>query len=223
MAYAFDLRQVCGGYAYFSTFTFGSISDDGRYEIRKPSPVEITLFSKALDELGQSFMHIDSEKTYRLWLYLQGWALVDLVFARSNMQQWLKQHQCIKSAFGSFTDIDIASPGTLKRSYRGRAKQEIHDRDGGRCLICGDQNALTLQHVWPYSSGGETSSRNLITLCEACNQNYGDTISPELYQLAGLHNGYEPSLIKSALDRKAALRRAEYLSHNLMHTRCDLW
>ncbi|WP_226461804.1 HNH endonuclease [Quatrionicoccus australiensis] len=80
-----------------------------------------------------------------------------------------------------------------------------------------------LQHVSPYSTGGETSSRNMVTLCEPCNQSFGDELSPELYHLAGLHYGYEPSLVKLPPDRKAALHRAGYLSHNLMHTRCDLW
>lgn len=223
MAYAFDLRQVCGGYAYFSTFTLGKISPDDQREIRAPSQVNVDRFSVALEELGQSFQFIDSEKSYRTWVYLHGWAIVEPVFARSRMQQWLKQHKCIHSALGSFTDIEIAAPSVMKRSSRGLAKREILDRDGGRCLVCGNQNALTLQHVTPYSAGGETSSRNMVTLCEECNQSYSDEMSPELYRMAGLHHGYEPSLVKSAPDRKAALHRAAYLSHNLMHTRCDLW
>jgi len=223
MAYAFDLRQVCGGYAYFSTFTHGKVSSDDRYETRVPSQVNVDRFSIALEELGQSFQFIDSEDSYRIWIYLHGWAVVEPVFARSRMQNWLKQHKCIGTALGSFTDIEIAAPSAMKRSFRGFAKKKILDRDGGRCLDCGSQNALTLQHVIPFSVGGETSSRNMVTLCEECNQSYRDEISPELYRLAGLHYGYEPSLIKSAPDQKAALHRAVYFSHNLMHTRCDLW
>ncbi|WP_343738370.1 HNH endonuclease [Achromobacter sp.] len=223
MAYAFDLRQVCGGYAYFSTFTHGNISSGDRYEIRVPSEVNLDRFSTAIEELGQSFQFIDSEDSYRIWIYLQGWAVVTPVFARSRMQNWLKQHKCISTALGAFTDIEIAAPSVMKRSFRGVAKKKILDRDGGRCLECGSQNALTLQHVIPFSAGGETSSRNMVTLCEECNQSYRDEISPALYRLAGLHYGYEPSLIKSAPDRQAALRRAVYFSNNLMHTRCDLW
>jgi hypothetical protein len=223
MAYAFDLRQVCGGYAYFSTFTHGISSSDDRYEIRVPSQVDVNRFSIALKELGQSFRFIDSEDSYRSWIYMHGWAVVEPSFARSCMQSWLKQHKCIGTALGAFTDIEIAAPSVMKRSFRGFAKKKILDRDGGRCLACGSQNALTLQHVIPFSAGGETSSRNMVTLCEACNQSYRDEISPELYRLAGLHYGYEPSIVKFATDRKAALHRAVYFSNNLMHTRCDLW
>ena len=223
MAYAFDLRQVCGGYAYFSTFTLGKVSADDRYEIREPSQVNVERFETLLRELGPPFQSIDSQESYRAWLYFHGWAIVDPAFARSKMPQWLKQHKCVSSALGSFTDIDIASPSALKRSFRGKAKREIHDRDGGRCLVCGADGGLTLQHVWPHSAGGENSSRNMVTLCQNCNQSFADEISSELYQLAGLHHGYEPSLLKSAPDWKAALHRAACLSHNLMHTRCDVW
>lgn len=223
MAYVFDLKQVCGGYAYFSTFTLGNISEDDRFEMREPSQVVPDNFSRALEELGQKVILIETEGDYRRWLYLHGWSIVEPSFARAYMPQWLKQHKCITSSLRSYTDIGIASPGVLKRSYRGKAKREIHDRDGGACLVCGAHNALTLQHVWPFSAAGETSSRNMVTLCEKCNQEYKTEISPELYRMAGLHHGYEPSLLKHAPDRKAAMHRAAYLSANLMHTRCDIW
>ena len=222
-AYAFDLRQVCGGYAYYSTFTHGQPSQDDRYEIRTPSIVNIERFTIALSELGQAPTWIDSEGPYRQWLYNHGWALADVRFARSRMTQWLKQHKCVISALQSFTDKDIVSPSALARSYRGKAKRDVHERDGGRCLVCGGAGALTLQHVTPYSLAGETSSRNMVTLCEPCNQAYADEMDRELYRLAGLPFGLEPSLLKDAPDRKVALRRAAYLSSNLMHTRCDVW
>lgn len=145
MAYAFDLRQVCGGYAYFSTFTLGRPSTDDRFEIREPSLAQIDGFSKALKELGQTARFIDTLEAYRVWIYVHGWALVEPAFARTYMPQWLKQHRCIHSAQGSYTDIEIASPGALKRSYRGQAKKEIHARDGGHCLVCGAEEKLTLR------------------------------------------------------------------------------
>lgn len=139
------------------------------------------------------------------------------------MPQWLKQHKCIISSLKSYTDIEIASPGVLKRSCREKAKREVHDRDGGACLVCGANDSLTLQHLWPFSDGGETSSRNMVILYEKYNQEYKDEISPELYRMAGLYHGYEPLLLKNVPDRKEAMHRAAYLSANLMHTRCDLW
>lgn len=222
-AYAFDLRQVCGGYAYYSTFTHSGSSKEDRFEIRAPSVINIERFSNHLSELGQQPIWIDSEKVYRKWLYTHGWALADVQFVRRHMCGWLKQRKCIQSALRSFTDKEIASPGTLARSYRGKHKRNIHERDGSRCLVCGTADSLTLQHVTPYSNAGETSSRNMVTLCEPCNQAYADDLDYALYRLAGLPFGLEPSLLKAAPDPKAALLRAAYLSSNLMHTRCEIW
>lgn len=223
MAYAFDLRQVCGGYAYFSTFTMGRPSEHDRYEIRKPSSVVIERFRTALQEIGQIARIVDSDESYQDWLLFQGWGLVERNYARANMPQWLKQHYCIRSSHGSFTDIDIASPGVMKRTQRGLVKRKIVERDGSECLICSEKNNLTLQHIWPFSVGGETSSRNLATLCEACNQNLKNEIYIDLYRLAGLHHGFEPSLIKEVSNIEQAIQRAVYFSNNIMHTRCDLW
>lgn len=64
MAYAFDLKQACGGYAYFSTFTSG---DAGKsiYEARTPSRVIGERFHAALAEIGQVAVQISSDKEYR--------------------------------------------------------------------------------------------------------------------------------------------------------------
>lgn len=223
MAYAFDLRQVCGGYAYFSTFTSGHVSASKNYETRRPSRVIAERYRTALSEIRQQAASVDSTVTYQSWLCTQGWAIVDASFARSSMGQWLKQHECVKSSFGSFTDIDIASPNVVKRSLRGKAKQQVHDRDGNRCLLCESDTQLTLQHVWPFSAGGETSSRNLVTLCARCNQELKNEVHVDLYRLAGLSSGLEMSLLKSSNLSERAIARATYLSHNMMHTRCELW
>lgn len=223
MPYAIDLKQLCGGYAYFSVFTHGSARKERRYEWRQPSQIVATLFAKALGDLGLTSLRVDSEATYKAWLHTQGWALIDVEFARTNMSQWLKAHNCVRSALGSFTDVNIASPAVLKRSLRGRSREQILKRDGAKCLWCGSEENLTLQHVLPYSLGGETHSTNLILLCEPHNQELADEYLIELYQLAGLHFGMEPSLLKRSDLSDLALARVVQFSSNIMHTRCDVW
>lgn len=222
MSYVFDLKQACGGYAYFSTFTSGK-PGKSIHEIRTPSRVDEGRFHLALAEIGQVAIQVSSENQYRTWLHFHGWAIVDAEFARIFMSQWLKQHPCLKSGLGSFIDVSIASPATMKRTLRGQQKRRIHERDGNKCLRCNSREHLTLQHVQPYSLGGETNSNNLVTLCEPCNQKLRDEIDIELYELAGLQSGIEPSLLKSSDGSNAALIRAMYFSQNLMHTRCELW
>ncbi len=48
-------------------------------------------------------------------------------------------------------------------------KQNIFKRDGHRCVYCGKDNDLTLDHVLPKSRGGENSWENLVTCCSKCN------------------------------------------------------
>lgn len=222
MAYVFDLKQACGGYAYFATFTHFEPSMS-THEVRVPSLVDEKRFERALADMGLKAFHIDSDAGYRRWLHLHGWAVVSVEFARKAMPQWLRKHQCLRSALGSFIDVAIASPSTLKRSLRGKQKQRIHDRDGNRCLRCGSCENLTLQHVQPFSRGGETNSSNLVTLCEGCNQELKDEIDIELYELAGLRSGVDLSLLKLSDWGDLAVMRARNFSHNLMHTRCDIW
>jgi hypothetical protein len=57
-----------------------------------------------------------------------------------------------------------------KRLVNVGLKREIWKRDHGKCLKCGSQHALELDHMIPWALGGETSEENLRLLCRSCNQ-----------------------------------------------------
>ena len=221
--YAFDLKLVCGGYAYFSTDTLGSKPGPDGLEFRKPSQVSKERFGVALDDLGFNYMWVDDERTYYDWTCVQGWALVGSDFAREHMSHWLKKRECLISPYGSFTDIEIAAPSIRRRTFRGKFKKRILDRDNNQCVLCTGRDQLTLQHVRPHSKGGETSFRNLVTLCAPCNQELGAETYRELYRLAGLQSDYEPSLLNASGGSERAFVRAVQFSSNMMHTRCELY
>lgn len=50
-------------------------------------------------------------------------------------------------------------------------RNAIFTRDGNKCLKCGSQTNLTLDHIIPFSQGGKTEESNLQTLCRSCNTN----------------------------------------------------
>ena len=50
----------------------------------------------------------------------------------------------------------------LKRSY-------IYDRDGHRCVKCGEVENLTIYHIHPVIRGGTNDLHNLQVLCNQCN------------------------------------------------------
>lgn len=221
--YAFDLKLVCGGFGYFSTYTYGSAPGPSGLEFRTPSLLSRELFTTALNELGKGFFIIDDAESFYNWTCVQGWGVINSEFAREVVPHWLKKRECIKSPYGSFTDVLISSTSVRKRTFRGKFKNKILERDGNRCVLCSSQDELTLQHVVPYSKGGETNSRNLVTLCAKCNQNMGVEYNRELYELAGLRCDFEPSMISAHKLDLRAFERAVQFSHNIMNTRCELY
>jgi hypothetical protein len=56
-------------------------------------------------------------------------------------------------------------PDTLRAS--------IYERDGYRCVECEATEDLSLDHIWPFSKGGEDTYENLRTLCRPCNSRKG--------------------------------------------------
>jgi 5-methylcytosine-specific restriction endonuclease McrA len=54
-------------------------------------------------------------------------------------------------------------------AYR-RLHQEILERDGWRCQVCGSMAGVEVHHIQRRSQAGEDAEENLITLCPACHR-----------------------------------------------------
>ncbi|WP_155400704.1 HNH endonuclease [Vibrio nigripulchritudo] len=220
--YVFDLKMICGGYVYFSTFTCFSGYKNHK-EVRKPSEVSKCRFSDAARQLGHNPFFVNDISSFKHWLRGQGWAIVDKKFARSYMQQWLKAHECIESSTGVYTDVSLVSQGTLARSFKSVKKSAVLERDNYRCVKCQSTENLTMQHVIPFSRGGETTTRNLVTLCEPCNQELADNTDHSLFDTVGIHRSYDRAIINHLWYDVDQARKATQLSDNLMQTRAELW
>ncbi|MEV0045847.1 HNH endonuclease, partial [Nocardia rhamnosiphila] len=71
----------------------------------------------------------------------------------------------------------VLAPGQRdSRSIPQEVKAEVWQRDGGRCVECGDSHYLEFDHVIPLSRGGATSAANLQILCRGCNRTKGANI-----------------------------------------------
>lgn len=225
-AYLFDLHLMCGGYAYYSTFTAWSSFGEHDREYRQPDLVKAHRAAESCEMLGQEWIFISDQSKYDFWLSFRGWALVPQDVARSIMPQWLKKRLCLKTPANTFVDLEICSPHATDRFASKGKRKTIINRDGEQCLLCKktieDGISLTMQHIRPYSKAGETTSRNLVTLCEECNQSLGDNHCSYLYGLAELPHGLDLGLFRE-LPTNESIDRAKDLSDNLMHTRCEVW
>lgn len=81
------------------------------------------------------------------------------------------------------TSPEMASPSPVRRTSRSvnwRLRFLVMQRDGFRCCACGSSPAkghvvtLHVDHVLPWSKGGDTTIENLQTLCETCNIGKGN-------------------------------------------------
>ena len=54
----------------------------------------------------------------------------------------------------------------------GRVKQRVWERDGGRCVVCGNSyNVMPNAHYIPRSRGGLGVGQNIVTLCTEFTEN----------------------------------------------------
>lgn len=60
-------------------------------------------------------------------------------------------------------------PWRRKRHVPEVFRERVVRRDDGRCVRCGSEEQLTVDHVRPFSRGGPTVPRNLQLLCKSCN------------------------------------------------------
>lgn len=63
-----------------------------------------------------------------------------------------------------------------KRSYRGKIRATIYERDNGLCFHCGEHveyKKMHVDHVIPHTLGGKTSEENGVVSCRPCNLSKG--------------------------------------------------
>lgn len=82
-----------------------------------------------------------------------------------------------------FTGRQIQGVGRVywRPSYRRPhipldVRRAVMSRDGETCVKCGSNERPTLDHVFPYSKGGEDLIDNLQVLCSPCNRRKGATV-----------------------------------------------
>lgn len=72
----------------------------------------------------------------------------------------------------SFRRFDPRSRKPISNKLRKR----VYERDHCRCVTCGATDHLSLDHIIPWSLGGEDTMENLQTMCRSCNSRKGNRV-----------------------------------------------
>lgn len=63
--------------------------------------------------------------------------------------------------------------GYQKAVISAELRRQVFERDGYRCVTCGDWHNLGADHIQPEVKGGPTTLENLQTMCRSCNSRKG--------------------------------------------------
>ena len=65
---------------------------------------------------------------------------------------------------------------SASRSIPQAVRNAVWQRDGGKCVECGDDQYLEFDHIIPFTKGGASTKNNLQLLCRRCNMTKSDKI-----------------------------------------------
>lgn len=88
------------------------------------------------------------------------------------------------------------------------SREAILRREGFKCIYCGSNKKLTLDHIIPRSKGGGNTWTNLVAACHDCNVLKGDKKLENFLSQNGLrmdHMPYKPNYIQF-LSRNKTMR-----------------
>ena len=74
------------------------------------------------------------------------------------------------------------------------SRQNIFRRDDHKCIYCGTNSDLTIDHVIPKSKGGKNSWLNLVSCCSDCNLKKGNRTLEEA-NMTMSHEPFKPTYL----------------------------
>jgi 5-methylcytosine-specific restriction endonuclease McrA len=72
--------------------------------------------------------------------------------------------------------LNIRNESSVRLPIPEEVQIFVWNRDGGRCVKCGNQENLEFDHIIPISKGGSNTARNIQLLCETHNREKSNSI-----------------------------------------------
>lgn len=172
----------------YPTDFYGERSKDGSgtwllsqamFESQEIIPIELTAEVDSADLQSRGTDEPDGQ----LWLF-QGWAYfsgdqqglhAEDVRALVNVEQ-NKRRLTLEKAHALQAMSENYDKPKRRETIPRVVRVEVWQRDGGRCVECGNQEKLEFDHIIPVAMGGGSTSRNLQLLCETCNRRKGASL-----------------------------------------------
>jgi len=95
--------------------------------------------------------------------------LLELGFLRESNAHWRLGYE------GDLWSVIYSREG-YRQPIPGSVRAIVMERDEYACVICSATDDLTLDHIIPWSHGGEDSVKNLRVLCRSCNSRRGNRV-----------------------------------------------
>lgn len=124
----------------------------------------------------------DSRISYQTYKrYFGGWENACLRFIEFKMGSEIVVSDDAQGTEAKAPEMPKTKVPSRRRDAPLKLRLSVLKRDNFRCVFCGKSPAtnlgvvLHIDHIVPFSKGGETKLNNLQTLCEQCNLGKSDT------------------------------------------------
>ena len=95
------------------------------------------------------------------------WLAMDTYISDKEYSKWCKKNDIYIVS----EDDDLSLLDKSTRHISQKVKDDVWNRDGGKCVECSSNENLEFDHIIPHSKGGANTYRNIQLLCEPCNRN----------------------------------------------------
>lgn len=115
------------------------------------------------------------------WVTVIAVILFFLIWGIFVLPRELEKKRKEDQAYADRKGISLEQLQQLRQYRRSRkipnsTRKYVLARDGYRCKYCGSESNLEIDHIFPFSRGGDHGENNLQVLCRSCNSSKGANV-----------------------------------------------
>lgn len=129
--------------------------------------------SRAKAALRRADLTYKSTHPDRVRAAARAWYAHNTSHAKKLGQQWLDKNRSKKA---EYDQRRAARKAAAEGDFTSNQWIQLCQEYGHRCLCCGKQTKLTVDHIVPLLKGGSNDISNLQPLCKPCNSRKGDKV-----------------------------------------------